>query len=181
VARRSIADQLSRVGRRPLKFRAVSGVRIDFARRSSTPEADRVGLLRSGESYASSSLSGAAMEALIENCCHYSTIEGLRGLAVAEGTSLGPEGPSYSDADEKSARERHLCSIPRVQRDESPDGVARALALRIRRESSGSCSGGSLDRPKAGRAANGTASGKKSLVRLGLAGTMQTRTEKTSL
>jgi len=43
------------------------------------------------------------MEALIENVVIIPPIEALRGgLEAAEETSLGPEGPSYSDADEKA-------------------------------------------------------------------------------
>src|SRR5258707_10781326 len=90
-----------------------------------------------------SSLSGAAMEALIENVVIIPPIEALRGgLEAAEETSLGPEGPSYSDADEKASGNATSAPSRGVSGMNLPIGVAQGFSPEDSSESSGSFSGG---------------------------------------
>src|SRR5258708_30812215 len=100
------------------------------------------------------SLSGAAMEALIENVVIIPPpIEALRGgLAVAEETSLGPEGPSYSDADEKAPGNATSAPSRGFSGMNLPIGVAQSdvaqgFSPEDSSESSGSCSGGVASSP----------------------------------
>src|SRR5258705_6948796 len=99
------------------------------------------------------------MEAIIENVVIIQPIEALRGgLESAEETSLGPEGPSYSDADEKAPGNATSAPSRGFSGMNLPIGVAQSdvaqgfspedsPTIADSSESGSSCSGGSAPVP----------------------------------